>query len=209
VLSWNCLRWMLAAAALVLPAPLLRAALPTAPDVSGPTSLTGQLLIASPELRQPIFDHAVVLLAQHTRAGALGIIINRPLGEKPIAALLAALGEDAGAVTDSVRVFIGGPVDPAIGFVIHPANYRRADTIDIDGRVALTAAADVLRDIGRGKGPGKSLLAFGYAGWGPSQLEDELAHGAWVTIAEDPKLVFDEDRAQVWADALARHKISP
>ena len=92
------------------------------------------------------------------------------------------------------------------GFVLHSAEYRRADTLDIDGRVALSAAPDVLRDIGLGKGPSKSLVAFGYAGWAPSQLEDEMAHGVWVTVPEDPALVFDDDRAKVWADAMARHK---
>ncbi len=203
---WQCERWILAAAAIFLSATLLHAALPTAPDVSGPTSFAGQLLIASPDLRQGVFDHAVILLAQHNRAGALGIVINRPVDQRPIAGLLAAFGADASGVTDSVRVFIGGPVDPAVGFVIHSADYRRPDTLDIDGRVALTSAPDVLRDIGLGKGPEKSLVAFGYAGWAPAQLEDELAHRVWVTVPEDPALVFDEDRSTVWADALARYK---
>ena len=72
--------------------------------------------------------------------------------------------------------------------------------------MALTVAPDVLRDIGLGKGPSKSLVAFGYAGWAPAQLENELAHGVWVTVPEDVSLVFDDDRAKVWADALARHK---
>ena len=95
-----------------------------------------------------------------------------------------------------------------MALVLHSAEYRRPDTIDIDGRVALTTAADVLRDIGLGKGPDKSLVAFGYAGWAPSQLENEIAHGVWVTVPEDPALVFDDDRAKVWSDALARHKAS-
>jgi putative transcriptional regulator len=109
-------------------------------------------------------------------------------------------------VTESVRVFIGGPVSPDAGFVLHSAEYHLADTLDIDGRVALTAAVDILRDIGLGKGPSKSLLAFGYAGWAPAQLESEMAHGVWMTVPEDPALVFDDDRANVWADALARYK---
>ncbi|HML07889.1 MAG TPA: YqgE/AlgH family protein [Xanthobacteraceae bacterium] len=196
----------MAAAALVLPATLLHAALPTQPDVSGPTSLAGQLLIASPELRQGIFDHAVVLLAQHSRNGAFGVVINRPLDSRPIAGLLAAFGADAGGITDSVRVFLGGPVDPAVGLVLHSAEYHRAETLDIDGRVALTGAPEVLRDIGLGKGPQKSLVTFGYAGWAPSQLENELARGVWVTVPEDLALVFDDERSKVWADALARHK---
>jgi putative transcriptional regulator len=209
VLAWNNTRWIFAAAALVLPATLLHAALPTEQDLAGPTSLAGQLLIAAPELRQPIFDHAVILLAQHSREGALGIIINRPLDTRPIAELLAAFGADASGITDRVRVFVGGPVDIAAGFVLHSADYRRPDTLDIDGRVALSAAPDVLRDIGLGKGPQKSLVAFGYAGWAPLQLDDEVKHGVWMTVPEDLALVFDDDRTKVWADALARRKPGP
>jgi len=197
---------MFAAVAVLVPATLLQAALPQDPDISGPTSLTGQLLIASPELRQPVFDHAVILLAQHNRAGALGVVINRPLDRRPIAGLLTALGEDASGVADSVRVFLGGPVSPEIVLVLHSADYRRPGTLDIDGRLALTAAPEVLRDIGRGAGPRKSLVVLGYAGWAPSQLEDELAHGVWTTLPEDPALVFDDERPQVWVDALARRK---
>ena len=87
--------------------------------------------------------------------------------------------------------------------MLHSTDYHRNDTLDIDGRVALSDAADVLRDIGNGKGPKKSLVAFGYAGWAPSQLDDELKAGAWVTVPEDPALVFDDDRTKVWPDALA------
>jgi len=209
VLAWDHRRWILAAAAIVLSATVLHAALPAQPDVTGRTSFAGQLLIASPALRQPAFDHTVILLARHDREGALGVVINRPGGQRPIAGLLAAFGADASGVTDSVRVFIGGPVNPEIGLVIHSADYRRPDTLDIDGRIALTGAPDVLRDIGLGKGPAKSLVAFGYAGWAPGQLDDELAHGVWVTVPEDPALVFDDDRSKVWADALARLKRVP
>jgi len=203
------LHWILAgllpALAIVVPAAVLHAALPTEPDVSGRTSLAGQLLIASPQMRDP-FDHAVILMAQHTRDGALGIVINHPLDTRPIADLLQALGGNAGGIADSVRLFLGGPVSPNIAFVVHSAEYRRDHTMDIDGRVALSDAADVLRDIGLGKGPKKSLVALGYAGWAPSQLDDEIARGAWVTVPEDPALVFDDDRAKVWSDALARYK---
>jgi putative transcriptional regulator len=210
VSAWHCTRWIAVLAALVLPATLLHAALPTQTDIpAGRVSLTGQLLIATPQLRDPPFERAVILLAQHNRGGALGVVINRPL-ERPraIAGLLTAFGADASGVTDSVRVFVGGPVNPEVGFVLHSAEYRVAGTVDIDGRVALTAAVDILRDIGLHKGPSKSLVAFGYAGWAPGQLENEMAHGAWVTVPEDPALVFDEDRAQVWSDALARYKPS-
>lgn len=197
---------VLAAALTAFAAPMVRADLPVKPDVSGPTSLTGQLLIASPVLRDSPFERTVVLVAQHNRDGALGIVINRPLGERPIAALLEAFGADAGGIDGSVRIFLGGPVSPEIGFVLHSAEYRANDTVDIDGRVALSAAPEILRDIALGKGPRKSLIAFGYAGWAASQLDDEIARGSWYSVAEDPALVFDDDRANVWTDAMARRK---
>ena len=198
--------WILAAAAIVLSAGVLHAALPTDSDTSGRTSFAGQLLIAAPALQGSPFERTVILMAQHSREGALGIVINRPLDERPIAGLLQTFGFDATGVNDSVRVYLGGPVSPEIGFVIHSVDYHLANTIYIDGKVALTAAPDVLRDIGHGKGPAKYLVAFGYAGWGPSQLDDEIARGDWYNVPEDPALVFDDDRANVWADAMARRK---
>ncbi len=192
--------------ALAVSATALHAALlPTAPDVSGRTSTEGELLIAAPDMPAP-FDHAVVLMAQHNRDGALGIVINHPAGPRPIAEVLTAMGADAKGVTNDVMLFLGGPVSPGIAFVLHSTDYRRPNTIDIDGRIALTDAAEVLRDIGLGKGPQKSLLAFGYAGWVPSQLDDEIKAGAWAAVPDDPALVFDDDRSKVWADALALHK---
>jgi len=167
-------------------------------------SLAGQFLVATPEMGDPRFYHTVILLAQHDERGALGLIVNRPVGERPLAELLAALGEKGGAASGRVRIFLGGPVQPEVGFVVHTAEYRRAGTIDIDGRVAMTSSLQVLRDLGAGKGPQKSLVLFGYSGWQGGQLEDELAQGAWFTEPEDPKLVFDDDRGKVWDEAVAR-----
>ena len=203
-----CRRLVVAAIAIVTPAAMLHAALPTAPEVSGRTSFAGQLLIASPSLGDP-FDHAVILMVQHDRKGALGIVINRPITRRPIAAVLAALGADATGVSDGVLIFLGGPVSPNIAFALHSADYRRPHTTEIDGRAALSDAGEVLRDIGRGEGPKQSLIAFGYAGWAPAQLDDEIARGAWVAAPENPALVFDTDRAKVWTDALALHKNEP
>jgi len=166
-----------AAIAIVTPAAMLHAALPTAPEISGRTSYAGQLLIASPSLRDP-FDHAVILIAQHDRNGALGIVINRPITRRPIASVLAALGADAAGVSDSVLIFLGGPVNPNVAFALHSTEYHGSHTRDIDGRVALSDAAEVLHDIGTGHGPKQSLIAFGYAGWAPQQLDDELARDA-------------------------------
>jgi putative transcriptional regulator len=203
-------RLLVAAIAIVTPAavlcsPVLHAALPTEPEVSGRTSFAGQLLIASPSLSDP-FDHAVIMIARHDRTGALGIVINRPITRRPIATVLAALGADSTGVTDSVLIFLGGPVSPNVAFALHSTEYHGSHTLDIDGHVALSDAADVLRDLGIGHGPKQSLIAFGYAGWAPQQLDDELTRGAWVAAPENPALVFDTDRARVWTDALALYK---
>jgi putative transcriptional regulator len=173
--------------ACVLPATLVEAALEAPKQVPPPsTSLAGQLLIAAPSMGDPRFFQTVVLMARHDKNGAFGIVINRPMGERPLASLLEALGERD------------------LGFVVHSADYHRPGTVDIDGRVAVTSNRDVLRDIAHRQGPKKSLIAFGYAGWGPGQLEGELALRAWFTAAEDARLIFDEDRDKVWDEAMKR-----
>jgi putative transcriptional regulator len=174
------------------------------PEHSDTTSLAGQLLIAAPTIGDPRFAHTVILMVRHDKEGALGIVINRPVGERSIAALLEATGHDDADVAGILRVFAGGPVQPELGFVLHSAEYRRAETVDVDGRVAMTASRQVLLDIGHSQGPEKSLFALGYAGWGPGQLDGELARHDWFTTREEPKLVFDDDRERLWEDAMAR-----
>ncbi len=189
-----------------LPAAAILAAMLFAPAADAPdiASLTGQLLIASPNIGDPRFANTVILMVKHDKEGALGIVINRPVGEKSIASLLEAPGEDVSDIEGTLRVFAGGPVQPELGFVVHSAEYRRDDTIDVDGRVAMTASRQILRDIGHHRGPEKTLFALGYAGWGPGQLEAELARHDWFTAPEEPKLIFDDDRANLWDDAMAR-----
>jgi putative transcriptional regulator len=190
-----------------LPAAALLAALLLSAAAAGPpeiASLSGQLLIASPNIGDPRFAHTVILMVKHDKDGAFGIAINRPVGEKSIASLLEAPGEDVSDIEGTLQVFAGGPVQPELGFVLHSAEYHREETIEVDGRVAMTASRQILRDIGHRRGPQKSLFALGYAGWGPGQLEDELARHDWFTAPEEPKLIFDDDRANLWEDAMAR-----
>ena len=175
-----------------------------APDHSDSGSLAGQLLVAAPTIGDPRFAHTVILMVKHDKAGAFGIIINRPVGERSISELLEAAGDDAAGIAGTVRVFAGGPVQPELGFVVHSAEYRRSETMDVDGRVAMTASREILRDIGQHHGPEKSLFALGYAGWGPGQLENEMARHDWFTTPEEPKLVFDDDRSSLWDEAMAR-----
>jgi len=193
-------RALIALAAVALPATLLHAALESSPD--GAASLAGQVLIASPTMRDPRFDHAVILMVRHSRDGALGIVVNHPIGERPLPRILEAIGEKDDTVAGNLVIFRGGPVQPEIGFVIHTADYHRSETVDIDGHVAMTATREILRDIIGKRGPEKSLVAFGYAGWGAGQLEGELAARAWYTGPQDVKLIFDEDRSKVWDDAM-------
>jgi putative transcriptional regulator len=197
------LRLLLAIAAIVLPATLY-AARPTAEQSSRQASLAGQLLIASPDMGDPRFERTVILLVEHNPHGALGIVVNRPIGERPLASVLDGFGETTRGVEGIARIFWGGPVQPGAGFILHSAEYRRAETVDIDGRVAMTSSLEILRDIASNKGPKKSLLAFGYAGWGPGQLEGELRLQAWFTAPADLNLIFDDDRETVWDKALAR-----
>jgi putative transcriptional regulator len=201
----RALRDWLAQAAL-LPAALLFAALFLSGAAAPPEPdwVTGQLLVAAPSMQDPRFYHAVILMVRHDKKGALGIVINRPIGMRPLADILAAIGDKTPGIKGSVEVFAGGPVQPELGFVIHTTDYRSAPTLDIDKYVAMTASRKILLDIARHKGPKKSIIAFGYAGWGPGQLEGELAHHDWYTTPEDPKLVFDDDRASLWTDAKAR-----
>jgi putative transcriptional regulator len=191
-------------ASVLLPATLLHAALsaPDAPAQRG--SVAGQLLIASPSMSDPRFYQTVVLMVRHDHNGAFGIAINRPVQERSLASLLAAVGDNDSPVEGSVRIFAGGPVQPEIGFVLHSADYARPTTVSIDGHVAMTGGREILRDIANKHGPEKFLIAFGYAGWAPTQLEGELAQGFWFTAPEDTRLVFDLDRDKVWDDAVKR-----
>ena len=197
-------QWLAPAA--LLPAALLLAAavLSGAAPPPEPDPLTGQLLVAAPSMRDPRFYHAVILMVRHDNKGALGIVINRPIGMRPLADILKAIGDKAPAVEGKVQVFAGGPVQPELGFIIHTTDYQRPQTLAIDKHVAMTSSRQILIDIGRHTGPKESIIAFGYAGWGPGQLEGELAHNDWYTTPEDPKLVFEVDRAGLWEDAKAR-----
>jgi putative transcriptional regulator len=177
-------------------------------DARPGASLAGQLLVAAPDMSDPRFRHTVILMVRHTKDGALGIAINRPVRELPVAKLLDALGLDSKGSEGSVRLFAGGPVQPEAGFIVHSADYHRLGTVDIDGRVAMTANPEILRDIGHHRGPRQSLVAFGYAGWGSGQVEGELTLGGWFTVPADPNLVFDADRDKLWDEAMKHRTIS-
>ena len=195
--------------ALLLQTALLKAALPANPDEEpAPPSLAGQLLVAAPSMEDPRFERTVILIVQHSPSGAVGIVINKPIGEISLASVFEALGQKGGDVSGDVRVFSGGPVEPEVGFVVHSADYRRPETVAVNDRLSMTSSLDILRDIGAKKGPAKILVAFGYAGWGPDQLEHEIEVHAWGVAEADPALIFDKDRDKVW-DYAWEHRTHP
>jgi putative transcriptional regulator len=180
------------------------------PDVPPAGSLpdappfAGSLLVAAPRMNDPRFVQTVILIARHDRTGAMGIAVNRPIGWRPLAEILAAIGQDTAGIAGAIRIFAGGPVQPVAGFIVHSPDYRRAGTTEVSSVVAMTSDPAILVDIGHRRGPAKSLVAFGYAGWGAGQLEGEMDLGAWTICPGDATLIFDEDRADVWQDALGR-----
>ncbi len=196
----------LAGAAFALSATALHAALPTAPDMSGRTSTDGQLLIASPDMRDP-FDHAVILMAQHNRDGAFGIVINHPAGSRPIAEVLKAIGSDASGVTSNVLMFLGGPVSPEIAFVLHsdrlspPRHDRHRRPRRAHRRPRKSCAISVSAK-GRARASSPSAMPAGRRR--SSTTRSKAAPGS--RLPEDPALVFDDDRTKVWTDALALQK---
>lgn len=200
---WSVRGLIVAAAAFLLSATLVRAALdPVAPDPA--RTVAGHLLVASPDMTDPRFARAVILMVTHDRNGAFGLVINRPAGEQRLADIFRALGEDASGLEGAVRIFIGGPVETQQGFVLHSGEYRVAGTYVVDNRFAMSASVDALRDMATNKGPKKALVAFGYSGWSPGQLESELERNAWFVVPADQRIVFDEDRDKVWDAAMAR-----
>jgi putative transcriptional regulator len=192
-------------AAALLPPGVLFGAAPSAPDLGDePPSLAGQFLIATPGMRDPRFAETVLVVVRHNKDGAFALVVNRPAGAQPTARLLEALGVNSEGASGTVPIFIGGPVQPEHAFVLHSTDYRDDTTLMIGSGVAMTASAGVLRAIAAGSGPKKSILAFGYAGWAPGQLEGELKQQAWYTAPMDARLLFDEDRERVWQLAVER-----
>jgi len=168
------------------------------------SGLTGQLLVAMPGMTDPRFTHAVICLCAHNRDGAMGLAVNRPLEDPSLDSLLEQHGiAGEGQRAARGRVYAGGPVEPERGFVLHSPDYTSGDTLVIGGKIGLTASLQILRDIAAGRGPRHSLVALGYAGWGPGQLEAELRRNVWLTCAATPELLLTGDARSKWGQALA------
>ncbi len=166
--------------------------------------LTGQLLIAMPGMRDSRFARTVIYLCAHNRDGAMGLVVNRLVGAITFPDLLNQLGIETGTITEEIRVHFGGPVESGRGFVLHTGEYSQEGTLRVDNHIGLTATIDILRDMAVGSGPRRRLLALGYAGWGPGQLDSEIQANGWLHVAADEKLVFDSDLDSKWERAIAK-----
>jgi len=171
--------------------------------------LTGQLLIAMPSMRDPRFARSVIYVCAHNADGAMGLVVNRLVGSVTFPDLLSQLGIDTEATTEEIKVHFGGPVESGRGFVLHSGEYHHASTLRVAEQMALTATIDILQDIAKGCGPQRSLLALGYAGWGPGQLDSEIQSNGWLNVAADDRLVFDENLDDKWERAIGKLGVDP
>ena len=169
------------------------------------TSLTGQFLVAMPQMQDPRFARSVVYICAHGEdAGAMGLVVNKPLGSLTIGELLVQLEIASSGPAHSRLVHFGGPVEAGRGFVLHTADYNEEATLVVGGNIALTATLEILRAIGQGRGPRRSLFALGYAGWAPGQLDAEIQANGWLSVAADDDIIFDPDHDRKWNRALAK-----
>nr|WP_132460613.1 YqgE/AlgH family protein [Rhodovulum marinum] len=173
--------------------------------------LGGKFLIAMPGMGDPRFEKSVVFLCAHSDEGAMGLIVNKPMAELSFSDLLAQLEITRAPGARDIRVHFGGPVEHARGFVLHSGDYNSGSdtTLRVGSRFGMTATLDILEDIARGDGPAESLLALGYAGWGPGQLEGEIQDNGWLTCDAVPDIVFDAADATKWERALRTLGIDP
>jgi putative transcriptional regulator len=172
-------------------------------------SLAGQLLVAMPQMNDPRFARSVVYLCAHSEeAGAMGLVINKLLASLTMEELFTHLKLEPSQLGQARPVHFGGPVDPGRGFVLHSMDYNEEATLTV-GEFGVTATLDILRAIGRGEGPRQNLLALGYAGWAPGQLDAEIQANGWLSVAADLDLVFGGELDAKWERALNKLGVSP
>ena len=171
--------------------------------------ITGQLLVATPELEGPVFSRTVIYMARHdARSGAMGLVVNRRLGDVPIAVLLQQSGLPGESVKGSVMLHMGGPVEQTRIFALHTDDYAGSDTVKVAGGVAITTEPSILQSIAAGKGPRRARFTLGYAGWAPGQLEAEMEAGYWLVVPPDDAILFDDAYDTKWNRAMARRRIN-
>jgi putative transcriptional regulator len=173
-----------------------------------PRFLKGQLLVATDAIKDPRFHHTVIYMVQHDATGAMGVVVNKPLGETQVALLLARLHRDTRGVSGSIRVHYGGPVQTDVGLALHTSDWMIPDSQIVANGVAITGDPAILEAVARGKAARRVLFVVGYAGWAPDQLEREIDRGDWISVPADEPLIFDDNAATKWDRAMARRRIT-
>lgn len=165
--------------------------------------LEGQLLIAMPSMFDPNFEQTVIYICAHSAQGAVGLVVNQPTRSISFSDLLDQLEIPSLNISKEKEILIGGPVETERGFVLHTTDYFREDTtLKTSKTIGLTATLDILSAIADGKGPKESLLAIGYSGWGPGQLEEEIHANGWLHCGADENLIFDSEFETKWERAI-------
>lgn len=177
--------------------------LPKGSDITSTNGyLSGQLLVATPLVTSPGFSRSVILLCAHDAGGAMGIIINHIIENISYRELFEQLSIEGGANVPRLPVHYGGPVEINRGFVIyHFDDKPHPETLITSGNIAISSSIHVLRDIAAGKGPSERILALGYAGWAPGQLEAEIEANSWISVPSSRELVFSADNDAKWNKA--------
>jgi putative transcriptional regulator len=171
--------------------------------------LAGQILVAMPTLTDPNFAQTVILICAHSAEGTMGIVLNRSLERPNFAGLLQQLDITPLPPQRDIRLCAGGPVENARGFVLHTTDWMVEGSLRVDEALGLTTSLDILKAIAQGRGPRECLLALGYAGWGPGQLEAEFGQNAWLSVPADESLVFKGDNETRWRRAMQKLHVDP
>ena len=187
------------------------------PGAAGSGYLDGQMLLAMPAMQDNRFARSLIYICAHSQEGAMGIVINQRMRRPSFADLLIQLDiigrDDAIRLppgVEAIQVLRGGPVETGRGFVLHSADFSGdSSTLTVARDICLTATIDILRAIAAGEGPGQAVLALGYAGWGPGQLEAEMQSNSWLTCPADGRLIFDTDLETKYTRALRAMGVDP
>lgn len=171
--------------------------------------LAGHVLIAMPSMQDPRFAQTVICLCAHSAEGAMGLVLNKGIEGLSFDTLLEQLKIEPVPPARRIRLLSGGPVEAGRGFVLHSADWTIEGSLRVTAELSLTASVDILKALAEGGGPQQGVLALGYAGWGPGQLEDEIQANSWLSVPADAALIFGDDMAHKWQEAMGRLKIDP
>ncbi len=164
--------------------------------------LAGQLLLAMPGMEDERFSKTVIYICAHNDDGAMGLVINQPMADLSFNDLLEQLNLAKTTHSKTISVQSGGPVEQGRGFVLHGPDYQHESTMVVNSHMSLTGTIDILKAIAEGHGPKDHILALGYAGWGPGQLDSEILANGWLTVDADEDIVFNVDIDKKWESAM-------